>query len=78
MLSKEEFKKPEHKVWGNGRDWSFPTPREGGWVRIWPFKVDVSDKDSNLPNNSYVKNMVNKVIILMLVVLKDIGLICNL
>lgn len=54
----EEYKK---KAWGNGRDWNFPPPREGGWVRIWPLKIEMPTRVNNNPNNTYVKNMVNKV-----------------
>ncbi|XP_050501600.1 probable tubulin polyglutamylase TTLL2 isoform X2 [Diabrotica virgifera virgifera] len=59
----DEYKKSECKTWGNGRDWNFPKPREGGWVRIWPFALEVQNKQSNGNNNSnQIKNMVNKVI----------------
>ncbi|XP_018564642.1 probable tubulin polyglutamylase TTLL2 [Anoplophora glabripennis] len=59
----EESKKHDYKNWGNGRNWRFATPREGGWVRIWPIAMDAKSNDLNDSNsNGYVKNMVNKVI----------------
>ncbi|KAJ8913513.1 hypothetical protein NQ315_017063 [Exocentrus adspersus] len=58
-LVDEDVRKPDYKIWGNGRNWKYATPREGGWVRIWP--IDVSSNGINDPSNSgYVKAMVNK------------------
>lgn len=57
----DEYRKTDYKVWGNGRDWNFPSPREGGWVRIWPLTIEVPNAGNNSSNNGYVKGMVNKV-----------------
>ncbi|XP_074031183.1 probable tubulin polyglutamylase TTLL2 isoform X2 [Leptinotarsa decemlineata] len=57
----DDHKKTNLKSWGNGRDWNLPKPREGGWVRIWPLAVEVSEKPTNNINNGHVKGMVNKV-----------------
>lgn len=59
----EDCRKHDCKIWGNGRNWKFATPREGGWIRIWPLAIDISRNDASDSNNSgYVKTMVNKVI----------------
>ncbi|XP_071455806.1 probable tubulin polyglutamylase TTLL2 [Hetaerina americana] len=33
----EDPPRPTAAIWGNGKDWGAATPREGGWVRIYPF-----------------------------------------
>lgn len=58
----DDCRKSEAKPWGNGRDWNYPKPREGGWVRIWPFSLEVPTKNNSM-NNGQIKTMVNKVII---------------
>lgn len=62
----EECKKHDYKTWGNGRNWKFSTPREGGWIRIWPIAMDATNNDVNDINSGYVKNMVNKVLVMKL------------
>ncbi|CAG9854207.1 unnamed protein product [Phyllotreta striolata] len=57
----EDSRKSESKPWGNGRDWNYPKPREGGWVRVWPFALDMATKSSPI-SNGQIKAMVNKVI----------------
>lgn len=56
----DDCRKSEAKPWGNGRDWNYPKPREGGWVRIWPFSLEVPTKNNSM-NNGQIKTMVNKV-----------------
>lgn len=55
----------KYKTWGNGRDWRRPRPREGGWVRIWPFncesKLDRNNNVSFYGGNMGVKAMVSQV-----------------
>ncbi|XP_057667585.1 probable tubulin polyglutamylase TTLL2 isoform X1 [Diorhabda carinulata] len=58
----DDYKKPESKSWGNGRDWNYPKSREGGWIRIWPFSLETPNKNSTYGNNGHMKNMVNEVI----------------
>ncbi|KAJ8981724.1 hypothetical protein NQ317_003789 [Molorchus minor] len=51
----------EYKPWGNGRDWRFPTAREGRWVRIWPTAIDVLHKSADCNSSAHVKHMVTRV-----------------
>ncbi|KAF5293176.1 hypothetical protein FQR65_LT11021 [Abscondita terminalis] len=51
--------------WGNGRDWNCAPCSEGGWIRIWPMKLNENDNNNNYYNcngNVSVKNMVAEVI----------------
>ncbi|XP_060518781.1 probable tubulin polyglutamylase TTLL2 [Cylas formicarius] len=61
-LVAENFANSSRKIWGNGKDWSCPIPREGGWVRIWPMTLDHGDENGNPIVSGGIKNVVNAVV----------------
>ncbi|XP_046393591.1 probable tubulin polyglutamylase TTLL2 [Ischnura elegans] len=45
----EDPPRPTAAVWGNGKDWGAATPREGGWVRVYPFGLPPPKPPSPYP-----------------------------
>ena len=43
---------PSNSIWENGKDWSNPSAKEGGWIRVYPITTIKSPK-SNVFETSF-------------------------